>query len=85
MDHYSKATGDKGLILHPKSLEGRLILNCYVDANYAGLWGYEDTHDPSCVKSIIWDMSYLLMIVQCCRSVVSRLQTEVGKGEPYAR
>jgi hypothetical protein len=36
---YLKATGDKGLILHPKSHEGRLDIDCYVDADFAGLWG----------------------------------------------
>jgi hypothetical protein len=34
---YLKATGDKGLILHPKNHKGRLDIDCYVDADFAGL------------------------------------------------
>ena len=26
-------------------------LDCYVDADFPGLWGYEDEQDPVCVKS----------------------------------
>jgi hypothetical protein len=37
---YLKATGDKGLILHPKNHKGRIDIDCYVDADFAGLWGY---------------------------------------------
>jgi hypothetical protein len=48
---YLKATGDKVLLLHPKNHEGQLDIDCYVDADFAGLWGYEDKQDPSCVKS----------------------------------
>jgi hypothetical protein len=33
---YLKATGDKGLILHPKSHKGPLDIDCYVDADFAG-------------------------------------------------
>jgi hypothetical protein len=39
---YLKATGDKGLILHPKSHKGWLYINCYIDADFTVLWGYED-------------------------------------------
>jgi hypothetical protein len=32
LGQYLKATGDNGLILHPKSHKGRLDIACYVDA-----------------------------------------------------
>jgi hypothetical protein len=55
---YLKLTQDKGLILRPNIYEesGELLIDCYVDADFAGLWGYEDCNDPSCVKSrtVIW-------------------------------
>jgi hypothetical protein len=45
---YLKHTRDKGLVLKPTN---SLDIDCYVDANFAGLWGYEDKDDPACVKS----------------------------------
>jgi hypothetical protein len=50
---YLKLTQDKGLMLPPAIREesGELPIDCYVDANFAGLWGYEDRNDASCVKS----------------------------------
>jgi hypothetical protein len=48
---YRTTTGDKGLILHPKNHKGWLDIDCYVNADFAGLLGYEDKQDPSCVKS----------------------------------
>jgi len=38
------------LILRPDS-ETMLKINCYVDADFAGLWNHEDDQDPHCVKS----------------------------------
>jgi hypothetical protein len=48
-----KLTQDKGLILRPALCDesGELPIDCYVDADFAGLWGYEDRNDTSCVKS----------------------------------
>jgi hypothetical protein len=72
---YMKATGDKGLILHPKNHEVRLDIDCYVDADLAGLWGYEDKQDPSCVKS---RTGYVISIAYCPVLWVSRLQTDIA-------
>jgi hypothetical protein len=47
-----KLTQDKGFIFRPTSCEGsELQIECYIDADFAGFWGYEDRNDPSCVKS----------------------------------
>jgi hypothetical protein len=72
---YLKATGDKGLILHPKSHKGLLDIDCYVDADIAGLWGYEDKQDPSCVKSCT---GYVIFVADCPVLWVSRLQTNIA-------
>lgn len=45
---YLKGTVDKGLILRPS---GKLTVDCFVDADFAGMWPYEDKNDPTCVKS----------------------------------
>jgi hypothetical protein len=72
---YLKATGDKGLILHPKIHKGWLDIDCYVDADFAGLWEYKDKQDPSCVKS---RTGYLIFIADCPVLWVSRLQTYIA-------
>jgi hypothetical protein len=72
---YIKATGDKGSILHPKSHNGRLDIDCYVDADFAGLWGLEDKQDPSCVKSCT---GYVIFIADCPVLWVIRLQTDIA-------
>jgi hypothetical protein len=46
---YLKATRDKGLILRPTN--GPITFDCFVDADFAGLFGHEDPQDPVSVKS----------------------------------
>ena len=38
------------MILRP-DFEDMLKIDCYVDADFAGLWNVEDNQDPHCVKS----------------------------------
>jgi hypothetical protein len=52
-----------------------LKLDCYVDADYAGLWHHEDDQDPVCVKS---RTGYLLTLGGCPLVWVSKLQTEIA-------
>jgi hypothetical protein len=61
---YLKLTQDKGLLMRPEICEesGELPINCYVDADFAGLWGYEDRNDDSCVKS---RTGYVINITIC--------------------
>jgi hypothetical protein len=47
-------TKTKGLILDPKRND--LGIDLFVDADFAGLWSYEDPQDPSCVKSQTGDL-----------------------------
>ena len=46
---YLKHTQDEGLVL--KSNHDNLNIDCFVDADFDGLWPYEDKQDPSCMKS----------------------------------
>jgi hypothetical protein len=43
---YLKGTLDKGLILCPSD---DLKIDCYPDADFAGLWNRDDKNDPHCV------------------------------------
>jgi hypothetical protein len=69
---YLKATQDEGLILRPS---GRLDIDCYVDADFAGLWPYEDKQDPSCVKS---RTGFVICLSDCPVIWSSKLQTDIA-------
>lgn len=45
---YVKGTWDKGMYLSPTK---ELKVDCYIDANFAGLWKTEDDQDPLSIKS----------------------------------
>lgn len=57
--HYLKGTQDKGLVFKP---DAALALDCYVDADFAGLWRVEHELDPICVKS---RTGYVLLLGGC--------------------
>ena len=69
---YLKGTRDKGTIMTPSE---NLQLDCYVDADFAGLWNYEEDMDPTSVKS---RSGFLFMLGGCPISWVSRLQSEIA-------
>ena len=69
---YLKGTQDKGLILNPTS---EMKLDCFVDADFAGLWGVEDPQDPVSVKS---RTGYVITFAACPIVWVSKLQTEIA-------
>ena len=63
---------EQGLIYKPTQ---DLALNCYVDADFAGLWGYEDDQDPVCVRS---RSGYVFTMGDCPVHWTSKLQTEIA-------
>lgn len=69
---YLKGTKDKGLVFKPSA---ELTLDCYVDADFAGLWKVENDQDPVCVKS---RTGYVLMLGGCPLTWASRLQSEIA-------
>ena len=69
---YLQGTKDKGLIF---TTSADLALDCYADADFAGLWGQEDDQDPVCVKS---RTGYVLLFGGCPLLWVSKLQTEIA-------
>jgi len=69
---YLKATEDKGLSFRPTS---ELTLDCYADADFAGLYNVENHTDPVCVKS---RTGYVLLLGGCPLFWSSKLQTEIA-------
>ncbi|EJK50655.1 hypothetical protein THAOC_30306, partial [Thalassiosira oceanica] len=49
---YLLATRDRGMILDPnQELADLLTVDCYPDADFAGMYGHEKSSDPTSVKS----------------------------------
>jgi hypothetical protein len=70
---YLHGTRDKGYILRPAS--SSRTLDCYVDADFAGLWDLESSDDPNSVKS---RSGYVITFATCPVLWVSKLQTEIA-------
>jgi len=69
---YLKATEDKGLSFRPSN---ELTLDCYADADFAGLYNVENQTDPVCVKS---RTGFVLLLGGCPLLWSSKLQTEIA-------
>ena len=69
---YLQGTKEDGLIFNPTT---ELNVDCYVDADFAGLIRVVDPADPISVKS---RTGYVIMIANCPLLWVSRLQQEIS-------
>jgi hypothetical protein len=69
---YLLGTRNRGLIIRPST---NLKVDLYVDASFAGMWGYEDKHDPACVKS---RTGFVVFVGGCPIVWGSKLQTEIA-------
>jgi hypothetical protein len=69
---YLKGTRTKGMTLTPSK---KLSVDCFVDADFAGLWNHEDEQDATSVKS---RSGYLLMFMGCPLIWGSKLQTQIA-------
>jgi hypothetical protein len=69
---YLKGTQYKGFILRPLTAR---TLDCYVDADFAGLWTPGNSQSPSSVKS---RTGYIITFASCPVLWSSKLQTEVA-------
>jgi hypothetical protein len=69
---YLQGTKTNGMFIEPSQ---KLQVDCYVDADFAGLWGVEDDQNPICVKS---RTGYLIMFMGCPLQWVSKLQTQIA-------
>jgi hypothetical protein len=69
---YLKGTRDKGLIMSPTD---EPQVDCYPDADFAGLYGHEDSQDPHCARS---RTGYVILAFGCPVVWRSNLQTEIA-------
>ena len=69
---YLKGTATQGMTISPSS---PFQIDCYVDADFAGLFGIESDQDPICVKS---RTGYLIMFMNCPLVWKSSLQTQIA-------
>jgi hypothetical protein len=68
--HYLIGTKDKGMTIEPMTTIG---IDAYPDADFAGLYGYEDNNDPVCVRSCT---GYVITVAGCPIYWSSKLQTK---------
>ena len=69
---YLQGTKDNVLVFNPYK---KLVVDCYADADFAGLWGHEDPQDPICARSIT---GFVVTFSHCPLLWVSKLQTEIA-------
>jgi hypothetical protein len=69
---YLQGTANQGMKFQPSET---MKLDCYVDADFAGLWNHEDNQDPVCVKS---RTGFVITLGNCPLMWVSKLQTEIA-------
>jgi hypothetical protein len=69
---YLKGTPNGGLIITPRKALG---LECYVDADFAGGWCKDTSHDPA---SVLSRSGYVIRLYGCPILWVSKLQTEIA-------
>jgi len=70
---YLKATADKGILI--RRCEGIPTLDCWVDADFAGLYSKEDSKDPTSVRS---RTGYVITLGGNPVVWHSKLQTEIA-------
>jgi hypothetical protein len=65
---YLRGTSENGIVFKPS---GKLKVDYFVDADFAGLWPHEDHDDPVCVKS---RSGYVICLSDCPVVWGSKLQ-----------
>jgi hypothetical protein len=75
---YLKGTRTRGLVLNA---DDGLEIELFVDADFAGLHGYEDPDDPTSTRS---RTGYVICIAKCPVLWVSKLQTETALSTMHA-
>ena len=69
---YLQGTKENGLVFNSSK---KLVVDCYADADFSGLWGHEDPQDPICARS----RNLFAVTFACCLILwVSKLQTDIA-------
>ena len=69
---YLQGTNNNGLVFNPYK---KLVVDCYVDADFAGLWGHENPQDPICARS---RTRFVVTFANLPLLWMSKLHTEIG-------
>jgi hypothetical protein len=70
---YLASSATEGFLINPD--RSRLNLDCYVDSDFAGLWGHEDDQDPVSTRS---RTGFIVTLGGVPVTWVSKLQTETS-------
>ena len=69
---YLQVTKYNGLVFNPSK---KMVVDCYADADFAGLWEHEDPQDPICARS---RTGFVVTFANCPLLWVSKLQTDIA-------
>ena len=69
---YLHGTKDNGLVFN---LSKKLVVDCYADAYFAGLWGHKDPQDTICARI---RTGFVVTFANCPLFWVSKLQTDIA-------
>ena len=69
---YLQGTKDDGLVFNPSK---KLVVDCYADEDFAGLWGHENSQDPICARS---RTGFVATFANFPLLWVSKLQTDIA-------
>jgi hypothetical protein len=70
---YLASSATQGFLINPD--RSNLSLDCFVDSDFAGLWGYEDDQDPVSTRS---RTGFIVTLGRVPVTWVSKLQTETS-------
>ena len=66
---YLQGTKENVLVFNQSK---KLVVDCYADADFSGLWGNEDPQDPICARS---RTVFVVTFANCPLLLVSKIQT----------
>ena len=69
---YLQITKENGLVFNPSK---KLVVDCYADADFAGLWGNEDPQGPICASS---RTGFVVTFYNFPLFCLSKIQTEIA-------
>ena len=68
---YLQGTNNNGLVFNPSM---KLVVDCYADADFAGMWGHENPQYPICARS---RTGFVITFANSTLLWVSKIQIEI--------